>query len=125
MKKIYLHTLLLLTAVIPAVAQKNIEPTAEDIVLAKKLREKHSKDDVAILSSHESVTFGYDKSSKKVTVANDIHEQLMNINHRADIHKYEFYDSESVIEDFSLKYRNNKSANFQIKDELYKSDELF
>src|SRR5690606_35041906 len=31
----------------------------------------------------------------------------------------------SVIEDFSLKYRNNKNANFQIKDELYKSDELF
>lgn len=125
MKKIYLHTLLLLSVMTPAFAQKNIEPTAEDIVTAKKLREKHSKDDVAVLNSRETVSFGYDKSSKKVTVTNEIQEQLMNINHRADIHKYEFYDSESVIEDFSLKYRNNKDANFLVKDELYKSDELF
>lgn len=49
----------------------------------------------------------------------------MNINHRADIHKYEFYDSESKIETFALKYRNDKDANFQISDEFYKDKDLF
>ncbi|NJM80545.1 MAG: DUF3857 domain-containing protein [Flavobacterium sp.] len=49
----------------------------------------------------------------------------MNINHRADIQKYEFYDSQSSINTFSLKYKNNKEANFYPKDEFYKSNDLF
>lgn len=106
-------------------AQKNIDPTPEDILLAKTLRAKHEKSDVAILSSLETVTFDINSKGDAVTVDHKIKEQLMNIGHRADIHKYEFYDSQSEIADFSLKYRNDKETRFLIKDEFYKSDELF
>lgn len=106
-------------------AQKNIDPTPEDISLAKKTRETYSKDDVAILESNETISFGLNRDETKVTVNHAINERLMNINHRADIHKYEFYDSESKIETFSLKYRNDKSTNFFITDEFYKDKDLF
>lgn len=106
-------------------AQKNIDPTPEDILFAKKTREQYAKDDVAILESSENISFGLNRDESKVTVKSSIREKLMNINHRADIHKYEFYDSESKIETFSLKYRNDKNANFLISDEFYKDKDLF
>lgn len=106
-------------------SQKNIDPTSEDIVLAKKIREKHSKSDVAILSSSENISFGLNAKEGKVTVMQNIKENLMNITHRVDIQKFEFYDSESEIEDFNLKFRNDKKANFLVNDEFYKSDDLF
>lgn len=106
-------------------AQKNIDPTDEDVLLAKKLREQYLKDDVAILESSDVISFGLDKENGKVTVSNKIREKLMNITHRADIHKYEFYDSESKIEHFGMKYRNDKAANFLVNDEFYKDRDLF
>ncbi|MGH2664915.1 transglutaminase-like domain-containing protein [Flavobacterium sp.] len=106
-------------------AQKNLDPTVEDIKKAKSLRDTYSKDDVAILQSEENISFGLNKDKSKVTVTNSINELLMNINHRADISKYEFYDSESKIETFNLKYRNDKIANYHIIDEFYKDNDLF
>jgi hypothetical protein len=105
--------------------QKNIEPTPEDITLAKSLRAKYDKDDIAILESNENLSFELNKNASKVQVKSSTKELLMNINHRADIHKYEFYDSESKIETFVLKYRNQKEASFPVKDEFYKDDDLF
>jgi len=49
----------------------------------------------------------------------------MNINFRTDIHKYEFYDSESSIATFAIKYRNEKTASFYVNDEFYKDNDLF
>src|SRR6187402_2783292 len=95
-------------------SQKALDPTAEDVQLAKSLREKYSKDDVAVLESKENITFELNKSDAKVVVKNSVREVLMNINHRADINKYEFYDSESSIESFVLKYRNQKNTSFTI-----------
>jgi len=106
-------------------AQKNIDPTPEDIELAKKIRETHEKDDVAILESVENITFDLNNNQSKVTVNHAVNEVLMNINHRADIQKYEFYDSESKIETFRLKYRNEKPTNFYVQDEFYKDNDLF
>lgn len=106
-------------------SQKALDPTAEDIQLAKSLREKYSKDDVAVLESKENITFELNKSDAKVVVKNSVREVLMNINHRADINKYEFYDSESSIESFILKYRNQKNTGFTIKDQFYKDNDLF
>lgn len=106
-------------------SQKNIDPTNEDIVLAKQLREKNSKSDVAVLSSYSNISFGLNAKEQKVTVNHSLRENLMNITHRTDIQKYEFYDSESMIENFRLKYRNEKNANFLVKDEFYKNDDLF
>jgi transglutaminase-like putative cysteine protease len=117
--------LLFVCAIQNIYAQKNIDPTPEDIAIAKKLREKYAKDDVAILEATETVTFGLAKNGAGVTVNKNVQEKLMNIGHRADIKKFEFYDSESEIQDFSMKYRNNKSTPFFIKDEFYKSDDLF
>lgn len=106
-------------------AQKNIDPTPEEIALAKKIRETHEKDDVAILESTENITFGLNKNESKVNVNHYINEKLMNINHRANIRKYEFYDSESSIQTFSIKYKNDKNANNYITDEFYKDNDLF
>ncbi|WP_264552506.1 transglutaminase domain-containing protein [Flavobacterium sp. N2038] len=105
--------------------QKALDPTPEDIQLAKSLREKYAKDDVVILESKENITFELNKSDAKVVVKNSTREVLMNINHRADINKYEFYDNESSIESFILKYRNQKNTGFEIKDQFYKDNDLF
>ncbi|MBP6584283.1 MAG: transglutaminase domain-containing protein [Flavobacterium sp.] len=105
--------------------QKNIDPTPADIDLAKSIRSKYEKSDVAILESTENITFGYNKSSSNVTVDLSVDELLMNINHRADIFKYEFYDSSSKIENFTIKYRNDKLAYFAVQDEFYKDKDLF
>ena len=110
---------------IPVTAQKNIDPTPSDIQYAKKLREKFPKNDVAVLKSSEVISFELNKNNSKVIVNSELNEHLVNINHRADIRKYEFYDSESEIEKFSLKYRNDKNTPFPIKDELYKDRDLF
>jgi hypothetical protein len=122
--KPFLCALSLLLSV-AAISQKNIDPTAEDVQLAKKLREQYLKDDIAILSSNEDVSFGLDSKNAKVTVRNGVSQVLMNINQRADISKYEFYDSQSKIETFTLTYRNEKTANFYIADEFYKDKDLF
>src|SRR6218665_411668 len=108
-----------------AFSQKNIDPTPEDISLAKKLREKYSKDDIAILESSDNISFDLNKKEGKVTVNHNSKEHLMNINHRADIHKYEFYDSETSIGTFSMKYGNDKVDPFYVKDEFYKDKDLF
>lgn len=118
-------TLLFFLFTLSLFGQKNIEPTLEDISSAKSLRAKYDKDDIAILESNENISFDLNKDKSKVQVKNAIKEVLMNINYRADIHKYEFYDSESKIESFSLKYRNQKEASFPVKDEFYKDDDLF
>ncbi len=123
MKKIVLISIFLFSFF--ALAQKSIDPTPEDIKLAKSLRSKYDKSDIAILKSEENVSFAVNKSINSVEVIYKINETLMNINHRADISKYEFYDSESEIKTFSVKYRNNKQTSFYTKDEFYKSDDLF
>ncbi|MEC4005255.1 transglutaminase-like domain-containing protein [Flavobacterium sp. SUN052] len=125
MKIISKLTVLLLLSSIIVSAQKNIDPTPEDIVLAKKIRESHDKDDVAILESTENINFDLNKNESKVIVNHSVNEKLMNINHRANIQKYEFYDSESKIETFNIKYRNDKNTNNYVVDEFYKDNDLF
>lgn len=106
-------------------AQKNIDPTPEQISQAKKLREIYTKDDIALLEGIDKFSFDLNKKEGKVQVYQDYSEVLMNLNHRADIHKYEFYDGESSIQNFAIKYRNDKTAFFSVKDEYYKDNDLF
>ena len=110
---------------ISSFAQKNADPSPEEIKTAKSIREKYDKFDIAILNSTEKVTFNINKTNDLVEVNYNVKEHLMNINHRADIQKYEFYDSQSTIENFSLKYKTDKQAYFHVTDEFYKSDDLF
>lgn len=123
MKKINLLFVFLIS--LSTWSQKNTDPSPTDVKTAKELREKFDKSDVAILKSTEQVNFEIAKDKKNVEVNYAISETLLNINHRADIQKYEFYDSQSSINTFSLKYKNNKIANFYPKDEFYKSNDLF
>jgi hypothetical protein len=118
-------TLLLAFSAATVSAQKNIDPTPEDVVLAKKIRTTYDKDDVAVLESNENISFELNKNESKVIVNHSIKELLMNINHRANIQKYEFYDSESKIETFNLKFRNDKNTNNYVADEFYKDKDLF
>lgn len=123
MKNLYYAFFLFLTTIV--LGQKNIDPTVQEIENAKKIRLEFDKSDIAILNSTENISFELSKDKKNVEVLQNVSEKLLNINHRADIHKYEFYDSQSVINTFSVKYKNNKKANFSPKDEFYKSDDLF
>jgi hypothetical protein len=116
---------LFLLLALSSYAQKGIDPSAEEISYAKKLREQYLKDDIAVLQSSENISFDLNKKAAKVIVNHSISEKLMNINHRADIQKYEFYDSESSIQTFAVKYQNDKKASFTIKDEFYKDRDLF
>lgn len=123
MKKTLLVSLLILSG--SFYGQKNVEPTAQEITQAKELRTVYDKSDVAILESSENITFEVQKSKKEVGVVHKTLEKLMNINHRASIYKYEFYDLQSNISQFAIKYKNNKSALVVPKDEYYKSNDMF
>ncbi|MFK7832633.1 MAG: transglutaminase family protein [Winogradskyella sp.] len=108
-------------------SQKKIEPNAEDIAKANALKEKfdHKDDEIALEESIDFVTFDFDSRNKKVTVIHDAKEKMINMISRADIQKYSFYDGQSSIQLFSIYYKNDKYAGFNIEDEAYKSDDLF
>lgn len=107
--------------------QRKIEPDAYDIAKAKKLKEKfdNDEDDVALEESTDYITFDFDGRTKKVTVLHEMTEKMINMNTRADIQKYCFYDGQSEIEEFKINYKNNRKTNFFLKDEAYTSDDLF
>jgi len=107
--------------------QRKIEPDATDISKAKKLKEKfdHKDDEIALEESIDYVSFEFDSRNKKVIVNHDVKEKMINMISRADIQKYSFYDDQSTIKEFEILYKNNKKAGFYIKDEAYKSDDLF
>ncbi|MFT5846145.1 MAG: hypothetical protein ACI902_000185 [Psychroserpens sp.] len=106
-------------------SQKRIEPTDEDKAKAKALKVEFPDDDVALVSSVDYVTFDLNKRDDKVTVIHSAKENMINIDTRADLQKYTFYDGESTIEKFEILYRNEKDAPFYVKDEAYKSNDLF
>ena len=106
-------------------AQKVIEPTPEDIELAKSLRSKYPKDDVAIIESREEISFDFNKKEAKVLVNNSVKEKLMGTSSRAEIQKYEFYDSQSEVKNMTLRYRNDKEIYKQIIDNYYQDKDLF
>ncbi len=117
--------LIALMAVNWASAQKDIDPTPQDVETAQKIRAQYAKDDVAVLESTDMIGFGRNGDAGKVTVSHRVREKLMNIGHRADIKKYEFYDSASRIDQIFVQYRNNKKAGFAVRDEIYHTDDLF
>lgn len=106
-------------------AQKFVEPNLDEVASAQKLKEKYEKSDIAILSSKEYISFSFNEETNLVEVNQRINENLMNINHLTEIQKHEFYDDQSVISSFSFKDKNNKKINLFVKDEYYKTDDLF
>jgi hypothetical protein len=122
-KNLSITMMILVTTVV--FSQKRIEPTVEDKAKAKALKEQFPDDDVALISSVDYVTFDLNKRDKKVTVIHSAKENMINIDTRADIQKYTFYDGESTIEEFEILYRNGKDASFYVRDDAYKSNDLF
>ncbi|WCO03362.1 transglutaminase-like domain-containing protein [Psychroserpens ponticola] len=125
MIKYTLSVIICLTLTCSAFSQKRIEPATQDITLATSLKEQYPDDNVALVSSKDQVTFGLNKRDGKVTVMHHVSENMINIDSRADIQVYNFYDGESTIEEFQIRYKNKKEANFFVKDEAYTSDDLF
>lgn len=125
MIKNILGVVLMILVTTTVFSQKRIEPTDEDKAKAKVLKEQFPDDDVALISSVDYVTFDLNKRDQKVTVIHSAKDNMINIDSRADIQKYCFYDGESTIEEFEITYRNEKDAHFYVKDEAYKSNDLF
>lgn len=108
-----------------AFSQKSIEPNSNDKLEAKSLKEKYEDDHIALQLSKDYISFGFDQKTNKVTVNHKLDENHINLDSRADIQKYCFYDGESEITEFSIKYKNKKKAGFQVIDEAYTSEDLF
>ena len=106
-------------------AQRSLEPTTDDIELAKKIRDKYPKDDVVNLVSTEKISFELNKKEGKVIANTVLNEKMMNINNRATISKYEFYNGESSIDKMKVKNRGDREFYTPITDEFYKDNDLF
>lgn len=106
-------------------AQKNTQPTEEDINIAKSFKKKYPDDAIVIRESEDIYSFKLNKRDQKVTVDQKSTETLMNINPRVDIQKYSFYNGQISINVFDIKKRNNKSTKQYIKDKAYNSNDLF
>lgn len=106
-------------------AQKNSDPTPEEISEAKILKIQYPNDDLVLLESKDYVTFDLNNDTHQVSVKHQINEELLNISSRTDIQKHIFYDGQSEITNFGLKYRNNKTAYFKVNDEAYTVEEYF
>lgn len=107
-------------------AQKVIEPNEADIKQATNLKEKFEKEDVVALTvSKDIVSFGFNEKTKNVTVIHEIEEDLINMDARADIRKYHFYDGQSEISRFKFTYKNKRKTYFKIVDEAYTSNGFF
>ncbi len=121
----YCCLLLVLLVSSQVFSQRKIDPTPDDIQKAKTLKETYEDDDVVLLDAVEEIEFDIDRRTQTVTVKQNQSEHLMNISSRADIQKYNFYNSFSDIEKFQLSYRNKKKADFYVQDDFYQSDEMF
>ncbi|MEM6517635.1 MAG: transglutaminase-like domain-containing protein [Bacteroidota bacterium] len=108
-----------------AFAQRNAEPTKADIETATALKEQFPDDNVALLNSTDEISFRLNTSTSKVEVFHKMKENLINLDSRADIQKYCFYDGESSIEKFEIFYRNERKLKLFVNDEAYKNDEFF
>jgi transglutaminase-like putative cysteine protease len=107
-------------------AQKGAEPNADDISQAVALKEKFDKDDViAITQSTETINFSINEKENKVVVHRKIEDYLINLDNRADIQKYYFYDGQSKIKTFQIYYKTNKKTHFYIEDKAYTNHGLF
>lgn len=110
---------------LPTFSQKAVEPTETEKINATKLKELYPDDHIALKSYDDVITFDVDKREQNVTVQQVIHQDYINMDSRADIQMYCFYDGETTIETFDINYKNKKPTGFYLKDEAYKSADLF
>lgn len=114
-----------LLGAVSAFAQSSAEPTAAEIATATSLKILYPEDQIALLSQTDIVTFGINKKEQKVTVREEAEHDYVNLDSRSDIQMYYFYDGKSSIETFDIKLKNDRSAQFYVKDEAYRRADLF
>ncbi len=125
MKKVIISFILITSIIYTSFSQKNVSPNSNDIQIAETLKKSYPDDNVALESSEDYISFGFNKKTNKVTVNHTLTEALINLDTRADIQKYCFYDGESKITEFGVRYKNNRDLSLRITDEAYKNNELF
>ncbi|MCK7590637.1 transglutaminase-like domain-containing protein [Subsaxibacter sp. CAU 1640] len=123
-KKLYCLALVISIS-LPLFSQKNVEPTETEKTNASKLKALYPDDHVALQNYSDVITFDLDKREQKVTVEQFTEQDYINMDSRADIQMYSFYDGESTIGVFDINYKNGKPTSFYLKDEAYKSSDLF
>ncbi len=106
-------------------AQKRVNPTPEDVALAKKLKLGFEDEDIIILSKEVSIRFQKNRKTNLVEVIQDETTQLMGISSSARTQHAVFYDSESEVALFELKDRRGKKVMSRINDEVIKRDDIF
>lgn len=106
-------------------AQKNKQPTEQEIATAKKYLEKYEEEKVIALSSKSRFVFGYNTSSNKVTVTESSKEELMCIDLSASIPQYKFYNEMSSIDRLQVLYKNQKPYSVRPKDDYYNISDYF
>ena len=106
-------------------SQIDIEPTTEDVIFAKSLKEQYPEASVVLEQSEDFFAFGVNRNTHKVEVIQEIQESLINIDPRSDIQKYSFYDSQSSVDRFDIKDLKGRRIDTPVKEEAYKSNELF
>ncbi|WP_121665740.1 transglutaminase-like domain-containing protein [Mesonia aquimarina] len=119
------HKQLLILLFIPIIcfSQKHRKPEPEIIEEALSLKEKYPDDEIVVSKSVERILFDYKRD--QVIVENNTQEELINIDTKAYIRRYSFYDGSSEIKDFDVEYINGRNANVEIEDIAYQDDELF
>ena len=106
-------------------SQKHQAPPAEDVATASELKGIFPDDHVAFLKNSDEISFDIDRRSGKVTVTKENQSSLINLDTRADIRYYSFYDGESEITNFEVESKNQKRTDYFVEDEAYTSDDLF
>ncbi|KAB1068679.1 transglutaminase domain-containing protein [Tamlana haliotis] len=106
-------------------AQKNVQPTPEEIALSKSLKEKYPDNSVVLLESSDYISFEFNKNEEKIYVNQESNESIINIDSRAQIQKYSFYDEQTTIRKFEVTTKNDKSTKPYITDEALTNDDLF
>lgn len=125
MSKKLLPLILLTFLTLSSYSQKNADPSGNDKIKAKSLKTEFPDDNVALLESNDYISFDFNKKDQKVMVNHKLDESLINLDSRSDIQKYCFYDGETEITEFIIKYKSNKDTHFYIKDEAFTSNDLF
>ncbi len=127
--KIHFRILILLcfTSFIQVIGQKRFDPSPEDKILAKSLKEKYSneEDRIAVINSDHVYEFHYNKFSRLVEVDYTKKEKYMNISKISRIRISEFYNDNSEIILFDIRGKTNKKVSNDVYDGYYEDDDFF
>jgi len=125
MNKDHLLFFALFFLVLPLYAQKWAKPKAEEVEQARKLAEEFPDVPLMTLHSDISVTFSFDKKTKKVTANETTRERFICLKGDCTHYVYEFYDDESEIKDITVEYRNGRKKDVEPQKEYYSQDGIF